>query len=124
MGAEIEIPKVLAPLTPVSTSPLLDDHRNRSGKRLSAIQALDRLDPLLPQSPGRAERHGFEYYRVDRQKDAHSPDFYLHYTFELTENFGAAFVRIQTFTTTHNKHKALQLLGPSPQPHTPPPPSL
>ena len=29
----------------------------------SAIQALDRLDPLLPMSPGRAERHGFEYYR-------------------------------------------------------------
>jgi len=29
----------------------------------SAIQALDRLDPRLPLSPGRAERHGFEYYR-------------------------------------------------------------
>lgn len=29
----------------------------------TAIQALDRLDPLLPLSPGRAERHGFEYYR-------------------------------------------------------------
>jgi transposase len=29
----------------------------------SAIQALDRLDPILPMSPGRAERHGFEYYR-------------------------------------------------------------
>ena len=29
----------------------------------SAIQALDRLDPVLPMSPGRAERHGFEYYR-------------------------------------------------------------
>src|SRR5258708_16216064 len=28
----------------------------------SAIQALDRLDPVLPLSPGRAERHGFEYY--------------------------------------------------------------
>jgi hypothetical protein len=27
------------------------------------IQALDRLDPVLPLSPGRAERHGFEYYR-------------------------------------------------------------
>ena len=24
---------------------------------------LDRLDPVLPLSPGRAERHGFEYYR-------------------------------------------------------------
>jgi transposase len=30
---------------------------------LSFIQALDRLDPVLPLSPGRAERHGFEYYR-------------------------------------------------------------
>ena len=28
----------------------------------SAIQALDRLDPVLPLSPGRAERHGFEYF--------------------------------------------------------------
>ena len=29
----------------------------------TAIQALDRLDPVLPLSPGRAERHGFEYDR-------------------------------------------------------------
>src|SRR6185312_4154256 len=29
----------------------------------TAIQALDRLDPVLLLSPGRAERHGFEYYR-------------------------------------------------------------
>jgi transposase len=29
----------------------------------SAIQALDRLDAVLPMSPGRAERYGFEYYR-------------------------------------------------------------
>jgi transposase len=29
----------------------------------SAIQALDRLDPVLPLSPERAERHGFQYYR-------------------------------------------------------------
>ena len=27
----------------------------------SAIQVLDRLDPVLPLSPGRLERHGFEY---------------------------------------------------------------
>jgi transposase len=27
----------------------------------TAIQALNRLDPVLPLSPGRAERHGFEY---------------------------------------------------------------
>jgi DDE superfamily endonuclease len=27
------------------------------------IQALDRRDPVLPLSPGRAERHGFEYVR-------------------------------------------------------------
>src|ERR1700682_234611 len=26
----------------------------------TAIQALDRLDPVLPLSPGRAERHGFK----------------------------------------------------------------
>lgn len=29
----------------------------------TAIQALDRKDPVLPFSPGRAERHGFEYIR-------------------------------------------------------------
>ena len=29
----------------------------------TAIQALDRRDPVLPLSPGRAERHGFEYRR-------------------------------------------------------------
>jgi len=29
----------------------------------TAIQALDRRDPILPLSPGRAERHGFEYKR-------------------------------------------------------------
>src|SRR5271157_1299775 len=29
----------------------------------TAIQALDRKDPVLPLAPGRAERHGFEYYR-------------------------------------------------------------
>jgi len=29
----------------------------------TAIQALDRMVPVLPLSPGRAERHGFEYYR-------------------------------------------------------------
>jgi len=29
----------------------------------TAIQALDRRDPRLPLSPGRAERHGFEYKR-------------------------------------------------------------
>jgi transposase len=29
----------------------------------TAIQALDRLDPVLPLSPGRAERQGFEYFR-------------------------------------------------------------
>ena len=29
----------------------------------TAIKALDRLDPALPLSPGRAERRGFEHYR-------------------------------------------------------------
>lgn len=29
----------------------------------TAIQAFDRKDPVLPLSPGRAERHGFEYFR-------------------------------------------------------------
>jgi hypothetical protein len=29
----------------------------------AAIQGLDRLDPMLPLSSGRDERHGFEYFR-------------------------------------------------------------
>jgi transposase len=29
----------------------------------TAIQSLDRKDPVLPLSPGRVERHGFEYYQ-------------------------------------------------------------
>jgi hypothetical protein len=32
-------------------------------EKTTAIQALDRLDPVMPLSPGRAERHGFECYR-------------------------------------------------------------
>jgi len=32
----------------------------------SPIQAPDQLDPGLPLSPGRAERHEFEYYRHAR----------------------------------------------------------
>jgi transposase len=32
------------------------------GRRKSAIQALDRLDPILPLLPGRLERHGLECY--------------------------------------------------------------
>ena len=31
--------------------------------RRRPFKLLDRLDPVLPLSPGRAERHGFEYYR-------------------------------------------------------------
>src|SRR5258708_11287298 len=30
----------------------------------TSIQALDRLDPVLPRSARRAERHGFEYYHT------------------------------------------------------------
>jgi len=36
----------------------------------TAIQALDRLDPVLPMSPGRAERHGFESYRHPQNRIA------------------------------------------------------
>jgi transposase len=38
---------------------------HRLTSRYSALPAktVDRLDPVLPLSPGRAERHGFEYYR-------------------------------------------------------------
>jgi hypothetical protein len=35
------------------------DHRTDD----HSLEALERLDPALPLSPGRAERHGFEYHR-------------------------------------------------------------
>jgi predicted Zn-ribbon and HTH transcriptional regulator len=34
----------------------------------TAIQGLDRKDPVLPLSPGRAERHGFEYFATVRSR--------------------------------------------------------
>jgi hypothetical protein len=33
------------------------------GDEKTAIHALDRIDPILRLSPGRAERHGFEHNR-------------------------------------------------------------
>jgi DDE superfamily endonuclease len=41
----------------------IDTSRQCCVDEKTAIQALDRLDPVLPLSPGRAERHGFEYHR-------------------------------------------------------------
>ena len=41
----------------------------------SAIQALDRLDPVLPLSPGRAERHGFEYFRHGTLSSLCGPEY-------------------------------------------------
>ena len=38
-------------------------HAGRYAER--PFQVLDRRDPVLPLSPGRAERHGFEYVRHD-----------------------------------------------------------
>jgi len=43
--------------------PLRTPRRQRQ-HRILTVQRLDgRKDPVLPLSPGRAERHGFEYYR-------------------------------------------------------------
>jgi len=67
----------------------------------TAIQALDRLDPVLPLSPGRAERHGFEYFRHgtlslygalntrtgDRQD--HRPTYESSTTFQPTRRAGS-----------------------------------
>jgi hypothetical protein len=38
----------------------------------TAIQALDRLDPVLPMSPGCKERHGFEYKRNGTTRALHN----------------------------------------------------
>ena len=47
--------------------------------------------------------------RVERQKDAHSPDFYLQYTFEFYQNFGADFVRIWTLCSGTARKLVLRL---------------
>ncbi len=41
----------------------VSDHRSPGRQSKTVIQALDCKDPVLPLSPGRAERHGFEYFR-------------------------------------------------------------
>jgi hypothetical protein len=58
-----------------TTAPCYRDDINRWRRRLltkaavfavdekTAVQALDRLGPILPLSPARSERHGFDYYR-------------------------------------------------------------
>src|SRR5262252_3062768 len=51
------------PISSVCISSRRSMQRCSASTLKSAIQALDRLDPVLPLSPGRAERHGFEYYR-------------------------------------------------------------
>jgi hypothetical protein len=50
-------PKSLCPLNPPQHAAVFCVDEK------TAIQALDRMDPVLPLSPGRAERHGFGYYR-------------------------------------------------------------
>src|SRR5262245_33679231 len=66
----------------------------------TAIQALDRLDPVLPFSPGRLERHGFEYFRhgtlslyaaldtktgsvIGRTADSHASEEFVSFLSEL-----------------------------------------
>src|SRR5262249_47994673 len=56
-------PKVLLVAPPPLGTGFHNPEEWAGGPEKSAIQALDRLDPVLPLSPGRAERHGFEYYR-------------------------------------------------------------
>lgn len=54
----------------------------------TAIQALDRTDPVLPMSPGRAERHGFEYVR--------------HGTLSLYAALDVATGRVEGMTAAHH----------------------
>lgn len=60
----------------------------------TSIQALDRRDPVLPLSPGRAERHGFEYVR--------------HGTLSLYAALEVATGRVQGRTA--QRHTALEFL--------------
>jgi transposase len=61
----------------------------------TSIQALDRRDPVLPLTPGRAERHGFEYVR--------------HGTLSLYAALEVAIGRVQGQTTT--RHTSDDFLG-------------
>ena len=63
----------------------------------TAIQALDRTDPVLPLSPGRAERHGFEYVR--------------HGTLSLYAALNVATGRVEGMTAAHHTcHEFLTFL--------------
>jgi len=64
-GAPMRRPVGRLPLQRPIQDPRLQGWRQlaRAMDEKTAIQALDRKDPVLPLAPGRAERHGFEYYR-------------------------------------------------------------
>jgi transposase len=69
----------------------------------TAIQALDRLDPVLPLSPGRAERHGFEYKRHGTLSLYVIADNLSAHKTELVETFLAQHPKVNLhFTPTYS----------------------
>src|ERR1700694_5750051 len=87
----------------------------------TAIQALDRLDPVLPLSPGRLERHGFEYYRhgtlslyaalntrhgevVGKTAARHTSQEFVAFLADLVDNLSAHKTkRVEQFLAAHPK---------------------
>ncbi len=102
----------------------------------TAIQALDRLDPVLPLSPGRAERHGFEYHRhgtlslyaalntrtgevVGQTAARHTSDDFLVFLGAVvdTQPTGRAIHIILDNLATHKTQKVRTFLAAHPQVH-------
>ncbi len=80
----------------------------------SAIQALDRLDPVLPLSPGRAERHGFEYKRNGTLSLYAALDIRTGHVDGMTadRNMSAEFLRfLGRLVMTQPRHKEIHIIA-------------
>lgn len=102
----------------------------------TAIQALDRLDPVLPLSPGRLERHGFEYYRhgtlslyaalntktgavIGKTAPRHTTEEFVAFLAELvaSQPHGREIHVILDNLSTHKTKRVHQFLADHPQVH-------
>jgi len=102
----------------------------------TAIQALDRLDPVLPLSPGRLERHGFEYYRhgtlslyaalntrsgevIDKTAARHTSQEFVAFLAEVVANQprGKAIHLIADNLSAHKTKRVEQFLAAHPKVH-------
>lgn len=99
----------------------------------TAIQALDRKDPVLPLSPGRVERHGFEYYRhgtlslyagfntktgevLGKTADRHTSEQFIAFLTDLVANHppGSEIHVIADNLSAHKTARVTEFLGTHP----------